>query len=142
MANETMADDTMADDTMANDTTADETTANDTMAKRFKYRANLKPNCFFEAFRKNPARFLNRFLINGIRLGIKWRWPNAKLTFMPIFAMTRKRAEGDRVKHHDYHHNANMRFPYFGESCFHNALKVHQFTRHNNQLQQAGLRLK
>jgi len=115
---------------------------NEKMEKRLKYRAILKPNCFSGAFRKNPARFLNRFLINGIRLGIKWRWPNAKLTFMPIFAMARKRAEGDRVKHHDYHHNANKRFPYFGESYFHNALKVHQFTRHNNQLQQAGLRLK
>ena len=40
---------------------ADDTMADDTMAKRFKYRANLKPNCFWEAFRKNPARFLNHF---------------------------------------------------------------------------------
>ena len=34
---------------------------NRTTAKRFKYRAILKPNCFWGAFRKNPARFLNRF---------------------------------------------------------------------------------
>ena len=31
------------------------------MGKRLKYRAILKQNCFSGAFRKNPARFLNRF---------------------------------------------------------------------------------
>ena len=40
---------------------ANRTRENETTAKRFKYRAILKPNCFWEAFRKNPAHFLNRF---------------------------------------------------------------------------------
>ena len=70
---------------------ADDTMADDTMAKRFKYRANLKPNCFFEAFRKKSGAFFKPFPDKWDRLGIKWRWLNAKLTFMPIFAMARKR---------------------------------------------------
>ena len=50
----------MENRTTENETTANET-ANETTVKRFKYRAILKPNCLWEAFRKNPARFLNRF---------------------------------------------------------------------------------
>jgi len=67
--------------------------------KWLKYRAILKPNCFSGAFRKNPARFLNRFLTNAFWLNV---FPQPPESAHPKFFIIRVAMKNSNITREHY----------------------------------------